>query len=61
MEIPDISSQLEGFYDRVALRLGFDPIFVRQVACGERESRQVEEALRYELNEVAKQYKPHCL
>jgi hypothetical protein len=61
MEIPDISSHLAGIYERVAHQLGLDPIFVRQVACGEQESKQVEEALRQELSEIAKHYKPHSI
>jgi len=34
MDIPDISSQLSGFYDRVARQLGLGTTFVREVARG---------------------------
>ena len=56
MDIPDISSQLSGFYDRVARQLGLGTTFVREVARGERESKQVEDALRSGLIEIAEEY-----
>jgi len=53
METPDISSQLVGFYDRVARRLHLDPAFVSEVARGKKESILVENAMVEELTRIS--------
>jgi len=57
MEIPDISSHLVGFYDRVALRLKLNPEFVSEVARGKRESAQVESAMEDVLRDIVREVK----
>jgi hypothetical protein len=48
----DLSPKLRGLYGRVARQLGVDPSYVSQVARGESQSAQVEDALRRELTEI---------
>ena len=51
----DLSPELRGLYGRVARQLGVDPSYVSQVAREERQSTQVEDALRRELTEIMEQ------
>src|ERR1700733_14710011 len=51
----DLSTQLIGLYGRVARKLGVDPSYVIQVARGEKQSAQVENALKDELVRIRDQ------
>jgi hypothetical protein len=48
----DLSSQLRGFYERVARQIGVDATYVSQVARGESQSDLVVDALRHELTRI---------
>ena len=51
----DLSTELIGLYSRVARKLGVDPSYVIQVARGEKQSAQVENALKDELVRIRDQ------
>ena len=51
-QVPDLQclpSLCRGIYNRVAQKVGCDPSYVSRVARGERNSREVSEALRAEI------------
>lgn len=48
----NFASLLRGFYGRVAIRLRVDPSYVSRVARGERQSAEIEKALRQEMRRV---------
>jgi RsbT co-antagonist protein rsbRD N-terminal domain len=48
-----------GLYVRIARKLRVDPSYVSRVARGDRHSKQVENALRRELDEINRQLGPH--
>jgi transcriptional regulator with XRE-family HTH domain len=50
-----------GLYIRIARRLKIDPSYVSRVARGERHSRAVEQALRYEIDQINKKLNTHSL
>src|SRR6266849_6864956 len=52
--IPPPQTLYRGLYVRVAKRLGVDPSYVSRVARGERYSRQVENALHHEIEEIGR-------
>lgn len=52
----DLASMVRGLYGRVAKRLGVDPSYVSRVARDERNSKEIEVALRKELDRIVRQY-----
>ena len=50
--LPSLPSLCRGIYNRVAQKLGCDPSYVSRVARGERNSPEVSEALRAEVQQT---------
>ena len=50
--LPSLPSLFRGIYSRVAQKLGCDPSYVSRVARGERNSAEVSEALRAEVQQT---------